>query len=226
MAAALSVEETRVLLHEIPAAYDVQLIDVLLTACAITFLRRTPLHSLSILVLQQNRNVGFEGIDLSRTIGNFYTSYPFILNDGQDLSSATEAEALRRVAEQRRRIPNGGSTWHWVSYYSNEPFVNWQDNLKIQKNVILNYLGQVNQPGGQAQGSLFRPIPRAPSKETPSHVYDVANIVPHTCTPMIDGDRLKVKWTYFSALHEQATIEGLLQEYISILKSLIQGWSE
>lgn len=226
MAAALSVEETRVLLHEIPAAYDVQLIDVLLTACAITFLRRTPLHSLSILVLQQNRNVGFEGIDLSRTIGNFYTSYPFILNDGQDLSSATEAEALRRVAEQRRRIPNGGSTWHWVSYYSNEPFVNWQDNLKIQKNVILNYLGQVNQPGGQAQGSLFRPIPRAPSKETPSHVYDVANIVPHTCTPMLDGDRLKVKWTYFSALHEQATIEGLLQEYISILKSLIQGWSE
>lgn len=216
----LSTEETRALLFKVPAAYSVDMLDVLLTACVLTFARCAQLQPLLVLINHHGRNSIFDDMDVSRTVGNFYTSFPLLLDIDLELSKTNPEKVLKLVAEQRARVPNDGTTWPWISYYSSEPMIGWQDNIKIVKNVNVNYLGHVT-PNAQEQVGMFRQVYKPPDKAA-MHLYDVTAMTPHTCTSMIEADQFKINWKYFSGLHEQYTIKDLLQEYLAVLQSFIR----
>lgn len=92
----LSVEETSVLLREIPK-YDARIIDALLTALGETFARWSGERLLSVMFVSHGREALFADVDLSRTIGYFATHHPLFL----DLRQASNlADVLRLVREQ------------------------------------------------------------------------------------------------------------------------------
>ncbi|MCZ0903621.1 condensation domain-containing protein, partial [Microcoleus sp. HI-ES] len=77
---ALSVEETKLLLQEVPAAYRTQINDVLLTALGQAFAHWTGNNSLLLDLEGHGREDIFEAVDLSRTLGWFTAVFPVLLN--------------------------------------------------------------------------------------------------------------------------------------------------
>jgi non-ribosomal peptide synthase protein (TIGR01720 family) len=209
----LSVDETQALLSSIADIDALSVMDALLTACVVAYAKCTRLKVLAIAVLHNGRNAIVEGLDLLRTVGNLYTSYPLLLDVSSDLFQDCPEQALRSVAEHKARIPNEGITWGWLSYYCMDKWAfNW--------NVIFNYLGQVK-PNMPSQQQLFREIQRE-SNKSETKPYKLTDVAPHTCSPVIQDGQLKVTWEYFSALDDKSSIERLLQEYLSTLRSLIK----
>jgi non-ribosomal peptide synthase protein (TIGR01720 family) len=217
----LDAEETQTLLFKVPAAFKVRLWDVLIAACVVTYARYAQLQPLLILVIHHGRGLTFDGLDLFRTVGNLYTSYPLLLDIDLDLSLETPTQVLKLVAEERMRVPHGGAAWHWVSYHSTEKFIALHDNMQITPNVVFNYLGEMKEDT-QAQSQMFREIQK-PVGKAPTHLYDVTGKSPHTCETLIEAGRFKVNWEYFSARDEQATIERLIREYLAVLRAMIKA---
>lgn len=215
----LNPDETQALSFKVPAAYNIRLPDVLLTACILAYARYIQLQPLFMLVLHHGRKPTLEGIDLLRTVGNIYTPYPLVLDTDLDLSMANLEEVLRLVAEQRARVPNEGVTWQWISYFSNEKFISLQDNMKIVPNIVFNHLGEFK-ASTQAQPQMFRQVNKL-DEIAPSYTYSVTGKSPYTCKTVIADGQFKINWEYYSALSEQSTVEKMVQEYLTILRSFI-----
>ncbi|MFM7367945.1 MAG: condensation domain-containing protein, partial [Sphaerospermopsis kisseleviana] len=101
---ALNEEQTRALLQDVPAAYNTQINDVLLTALVQSFAQWTGENSLLIDLEGHGREDLFEDVDLSRTVGWFTTLFPV----GLAIQENQPGEALKSVKEQLRSIPNRG----------------------------------------------------------------------------------------------------------------------
>lgn len=216
----LNEDETHILLSKAPASYHAQILDLLLTACVVAFARCAGLQPLLIMAFHHGRNSISESFDFSRTVGNFYTSYPLLLDVTLDMDSSHPAEVLKHVIAQRERLPHSGTTWPWVSYYTNEPVIGWQDNIKIVKNVIINYLGNLT-TGVQPEMGLFGRISKPSQEETGLRAYDVRAMTPHDCVIFIEYGQLKINWQYYPNIHKESTIENLLEEYLRVLRLFI-----
>ncbi len=213
----LSADETQVLLKKVPAACNAQLLDVLLTACILTYAQYTSLKVFALGILYHGRNLTLDGIDLHRSVGNFYAPYPLFFDIAQVLDLKAPEKVLELVAEKRAQVPHGGSTWLWISYYSTDKVAPWGKKVS---NAVFNYLGQ-NTLEIQNKSGMFRNLYK-PAETTIERLYAVTGATPHTCTPSVDGDQFKVNWEYYSALDDRATIDRLTQKYLAVLRSLIE----
>ncbi|MEQ8997813.1 MAG: amino acid adenylation domain-containing protein [Coleofasciculus sp. B1-GNL1-01] len=208
---ALSKEETQALLQEVPAAYQTQINDVLLTALVQAFAQWTGVYSLLIDLEGHGREEIFDDVDLSRTVGWFTTIFPVLLDIEE---SASPGDALKTIKEQLRSIPNRGIGYGVLRYLKGEETTSWQH--QPQAEIAFNYLGQTDQVFQES--SLFVPA-REPSGQalslrgSRSHLLDINGIVA--------GGQLRLDWTYSEAIHQRATIENLAQSFIEALRSLI-----
>jgi non-ribosomal peptide synthase protein (TIGR01720 family) len=209
----LTQEETHALLSEVPAAYRTQINDALMTALA---------HALGcwakparVLVEMEGhgREDVLEGVDLSRSIGWFTTSFPVALELG---SRGDIGEDLRRVKEQLRSIPQRGLGYGLLRYMAEG-----DDGMKMLREAIrpdasFNYLGQLDQ--GLDESSDFRLAqestgPTHSPRATRSHLLEIeASII---------GGQLQVVWSYSENLHRRQTVERLGLDYIDSLRKLI-----
>jgi amino acid adenylation domain-containing protein/non-ribosomal peptide synthase protein (TIGR01720 family) len=188
----LSAEETRALLHDVPAVYGTQINDVLLTALAQAFAQWTGAPELAIHLEGHGREPLFEDIDLSRTIGWFTTIYPVRL----ELSTDHPGEALKSIKEQLRAIPNRGVGYGLLGLKAPQP------------DVGFNYLGQV--AGDLAPESSG--APRSPF-QTRNHLIEIDASVTH--------GKLHIDWAYSENHHRRSTIERVAAAYLASLWSLI-----
>jgi hypothetical protein len=101
----LSQEETQALLQDVPAAYQTQINDVLLTALVQAVKQWTGESLLLVDLEGHGREEIFEDVDLSRTVGWFTTLFPVLLDIG---AASSLADALKTVKEQLRNVPNRG----------------------------------------------------------------------------------------------------------------------
>jgi non-ribosomal peptide synthase protein (TIGR01720 family) len=216
----LTHEETRMLLSTVPSFCQVQLLDVLLTACVITYVKYAQLNPTVITVLHHGRNPWLDELDLLRTVGNIYTSYPFLVDVGVEMAISTPRKTLELIANQRARIPNQGCTWHWVAYYSMGERSPLREYWEKPGHVAFNYLGQTNLNSLQ-EPQFFREVPKRTEATSAPESYQIENRAPHTCSVLIENGQLKVTWEYFSQLDDKATITGLLQTYLAVLRQLI-----
>jgi NRPS condensation-like uncharacterized protein len=113
----LDIEETRVLLQEVPKAYNTQINDVLLTALVQAFKEWTGQRYLLVDLEGHGREAIFEDVDLSRTVGWFTTIFPVLLNLGK---VSEPGEVLKSIKEQLRRIPNNGIGYGLLRYLSKD----------------------------------------------------------------------------------------------------------
>ncbi|WDD36594.1 amino acid adenylation domain-containing protein (plasmid) [Nostoc sp. UHCC 0926] len=217
---ALSEEETQSLLREIPAAYQTQINDILLTALVQAFEqwmgKRTAKESRKHLLLVDLEGHGreeiFEDVDLSRTVGWFTTIFPVLL-DIEENSSSTET--LEMVKKQLRSIPNRGIGYGVLRYLSDETAKPLKLHLP-KAEIRLNYLGQSDQVfSGSA---LFAPAQESSGESRSlrgnrSYLIDMIAI--------IAGGQLRLDCIYSKAVHHRVTIESLVESFTAALRELI-----
>jgi amino acid adenylation domain-containing protein/non-ribosomal peptide synthase protein (TIGR01720 family) len=210
---ALSVEQTRSLLQEVPHAYNTQINDVLLTALVQIFAEWIGERSLLVDLEGHGREELFEDVDLSRTVGWFTTIFPVLLELGK---VSHTGEALKSVKEQLHRTPNRGIGYGLLRYLSQDATMRFKLQGFPQAEVSFNYLGQLDQvlskPPvlGLAKESSGPEHSRLGSR---SHLLDVNGFV-------AEG-RLQLDWTYSKNVHQRATVERLAQGFMEALQSLI-----
>ena len=184
----LSPEETRGLLQEVPAAYNTQINDVLLTALVQSFSQWTGTRSLLIDLEGHGREEIFADVDLSRTVGWFTTSFPVMLSLGEADDSI---EALRSIKEQLRSVPNNGIGYGLLRHLSGVAEIVEPLCALPQPEINFNYLGQLDQI--QRGSSLFglagesTGAERDPQGGRPHLLEIVGSVV---------GGCLQVEWLY------------------------------
>lgn len=210
----LSVEETQVLLQQVPAVYRTQTDEVLLAAIVQAFARWTGVSSLLIDLERSGRDVIFNDVDLSRTIGWFTTIFPVLLSLGEDANNP--GEALKALKEQLRRIPGEGIGYGVLRYLSEDATLTEKLRTLPPAEVVFLYLGQFEE--SLPQSSLFKL-----TREFSGSERSLRGIRPHLLqvTGLIDRGQLQVNWTYSENVHRRTTVEHLAQNFVETLRSLL-----
>lgn len=214
---ALSQEETRVLLQEVPKVYNTRINDVLLTALIKTFSRWTGKSELLIDLEGHGREDIFEGVNLSRTVGWFTSIFPVLLSLSADVSLG---EVLKSIKEQLRTIPKQGIGYGVLRYLSDRQEIIEQMRELPQAEISFNYFGQFDQvlpekPGVTPLLRLTQDFPgvsRSP-QALRRHLLDINGFV-------ADG-QLRLEWTYSQNIYKRMTVENLAQSYLEQVRSLI-----
>ena len=209
----LTQEETQALLQEVPAAYQTQINDVLLTALVLAWQQQTGNSSLMVDLESHGREDIFSDVNLSRTTGWFTSIFPVGLNLQADVEVGN---ALKIVKEKLRAIPNGGIGYGLLRYLGDEETVSQLQELP-KSDIRFNYLGQFD--GNLQPSSLFKPASESRGigrslKGTRFYPLDIGGSV--------SGGKLQLNWTYSSAIHHQNTIANLAECYVEKLRKIIQ----
>ncbi|MCB8753035.1 non-ribosomal peptide synthetase [Planktothrix agardhii] len=206
-------EQTRLLLQEVPQAYNTQINDILLTALVQAFGHWTGSYQLLLDMEGHGRENVIESVNLSRTVGWFTSIFPvFLTLENLD----HPGECLKSIKEQLRQIPNRGFDYG-IGYYLNSDLT-IQSPLKNypKAQVSFNYLGQftsyqIGEMGWklsqESSGSIHSPLGQR------SHLIAIHGIV-------VDG-QLDMEWQYSENFHHQTTIENLADAYRDSLETLI-----
>jgi non-ribosomal peptide synthase protein (TIGR01720 family) len=209
---ALSEEETRALLQEVPAVYRTQINDVLLAALAEAFERWTGSRSLLIDLEGHGREEVVPGIDLSRTVGWFTTRFPVLL----ELSECEgPGERLVAVKEQLRAIPQRGIGYGILRYLGAREKAADRWKALPEPAVSFNYLGQFDQV--LPADSVLRLLPSVGSTLSSRDRRRTLLAV----EGKVLGGCLRFAWIYSENLHRRATIERLADGFERALRALL-----
>ncbi|MET0497202.1 MAG: amino acid adenylation domain-containing protein [Steroidobacteraceae bacterium] len=141
--------QTQAMLKDAPAAYRTQVNDLLLTALGRAFARWTGQAQVLVDVEGHGREDVFENIDLSRTVGWFTSVYPVLLD-----AQGTPGEALKRVKQMLREVPNKGLGYGVFKYLGTT-----EQRAALSGGVVpqvsFNYLGQLD--GTFDETALWQP---------------------------------------------------------------------
>jgi amino acid adenylation domain-containing protein/non-ribosomal peptide synthase protein (TIGR01720 family) len=209
---ALDEDATRALLQSVPAVYNTQINDVLLTALARGWTKWTRSRTLYTNLEGHGRENLFEDMDVSRTVGWFTSIFPVRL----DLHDAGEdwqpGEALKSVKEQLRRIPQRGVGYGILRYLSGDSAL----KSRPEPAMLFNYMGQFDRAvagskllrfAGESSGPWHSP------KQKRRHVLEINSLVMN--------DRMEFEFTYSPALHDQRKIRQFADGFLNALKEVI-----
>jgi amino acid adenylation domain-containing protein/non-ribosomal peptide synthase protein (TIGR01720 family) len=201
--------ETQALLQQVPAKYNTQINDVLLTALIQAFTAWTKERTLLVNLEGHGREEIISGIDLSRTVGWFTTIFPVLLDLGD---TASIGDVLKSIKEQLRNIPNRGIGYGILRYLNR----NLPINDHPQAEVCFNYLGQFDRVLPDA--SLFSIAPES-NNATRSPLGDRPYLI--DINGLIAEGKLQLNWAYSREIYQKTTILNLVQRAIAALKNII-----
>ncbi|MDJ0580938.1 non-ribosomal peptide synthetase [Crocosphaera sp.] len=213
---ALTPEETDTLLKEVPAAYNTQINEILLTALVLTFEQWTKHKSLRLDLEGHGREDLFEEIDLSRTVGWLTSIFPVNLSLGKQ-GTNNPGEAIKEIKEQLRQIPQKGIGYGILRYLSSDDKIKQSLKQIPQPQVSFNYLGQVDNIINSPPILKFATEPSGllhSEEGQRKHLIDINSIIME--------EQLKITWTYSKNLHHPETIEKLALNYLENLQFLIK----
>ncbi len=211
---ALTTDETNDLLQRVPAAYQTQVNDALLSALLLTFAEQTGTHSLAFDLEGHGREDLYEDVDLSRTVGWFTTVFPLRLSL---LGGADVGKVLISVKEQLRRVPRKGLSYGLLRYLSQDRAVREQLTRLPQTQITFNYMGQFDH---RLSGySLFQAAPESVGMERNPHdkrryLLDINS--------MVEQGQLTVKWSYSKNCFGLETVRNLADSFIQNLRAIIE----
>ncbi|MCP1646315.1 amino acid adenylation domain-containing protein/non-ribosomal peptide synthase protein (TIGR01720 family) [Pseudomonas citronellolis] len=205
----LDAEATRRLLQEAPAAYRTQVNDLLLTALARVICRWTGQPETAVLLEGHGRETLFDDIDLSRTVGWFTSVFPLRLSPAGE-----PGEALKRVKEQLRAVPNKGLGFGLLRHREGE--------IELaglaQPRITFNYLGQFDASFAAAQDALFVPSGEAAGADQ-SPDAPMANWL--ALNGRVYGGQLRIDWSFSGERFAEADIQALADAYAEELRVLL-----
>ncbi|MCH9647814.1 MAG: amino acid adenylation domain-containing protein, partial [Deltaproteobacteria bacterium] len=215
----LTAEETSTLLRRLPRALDGSVEEALLAALAQSVGPWAGLESLLVESESHGRELPQTGdggaeIDLGRTVGWMTAVYPL------HLPVVAEPAAALEAAKQARIVASGA--WGTLGY-SLLRYLHPDEEIRRQMaegpaaQLSFNYLGQLDRE--EAAEGLFRLTaadtgPARSPRTGRRHLLEV--------NASVREGQLGVHWTFSQTLHEQATVDGLAQSYLSALRSLLE----
>ncbi len=206
----LNQAETIALLQQVPAVYQTQVNDVLLTALTKTFAEWTGEQTLLVNLEGHGREDIFSDVDLSRTVGWFTTVFPVLLS----LENTFNVDdALKAIKEQLRKIPNRGFDYGVLRYLCSDTIETLAAMPPAQ--VCFNYLGQFDQV---LQSSLFTIAPES-SGITRSPLGNRRYLL--EINGFVTGGCLQLDWTYSAEIHKHATVSSLAKNFVQALREII-----
>ncbi len=210
----LSSEQTTDLLNNISQAYNIKINDVLLTALALTLTKWTGQSDILVDLETHGREAINENFDLSRTIGWFSSLYPIALHIPQTVDIG---EIIKSVKEQLRCIPRNGFDYVVLRYLSKNATIRQKLQDLPQAQISFNYLGQLEQI---VQNQLFLGI----ATQKTAYCHDNANQRAYLIdfNLVIIDKKLNITCSYSSAFFQTATMQQLLQNYLTQLQILIE----
>jgi non-ribosomal peptide synthase protein (TIGR01720 family) len=209
----LSVEETQVLLQEVPAAYGTEINDALLTALAQAFAQWTGSATLLVDLEGHGRETLFEGVDLSRTVGWFTALFPAVLKLG---GPGWPGETLMEVKEHLRRVPNRGIGYGLLRHLSKDEQVVKRLRALPRAEVSFNYLGQFDQVLTETSAFELARESRGPERSLRGRRTHLLSI-----NGGILGGQLRMEWIYSEAMHRRETVEWVAEVFIEALREII-----
>jgi amino acid adenylation domain-containing protein/non-ribosomal peptide synthase protein (TIGR01720 family) len=206
----LNAEETGSLLQQVPAAYNTQINDVLLTAFARAWSIWSGGCALFTNLEGHGRENLFDDVDLSRTVGWFTSIFPVFLELHQNGNEWQPGEALKSVKEQLRRIPQHGIGYGIMRYLGEATELTGRPEPRI----VFNYLGQFDQV--LAESRIFR---FAQEDTGPWHSMNQRRRHSLELNAMVRNGCLEVAWTCDREL--QSAIGVLSGEFVTALHEII-----
>jgi non-ribosomal peptide synthase protein (TIGR01720 family) len=215
----LDEEETRTLLEGLPSIYLTEINDALLTAVALALTRWATTRSVLIDLEGHGREEISEDLDLSRTVGWFTTVYPVLLEPGD---GSDPAQAMLRIKDQLRRVPQRGLGYGLLRYLGDEPTAAALAALP-RPQVIFNYQGRLGERREEEEPAVFSLAAETKGSSLPPeaprpYLLEVGGAVAQ--------GRLRLGWRYSIHVYRAASIERLAEELRRALRALIASCRE
>lgn len=217
----LTRDETKVLLQKVPATYDTQINDVLLTALVHSTSKWTGESKLLVELEGHGREEVIKDVGVSRTIGWFTSIFPVVLEAG---SNRADGATLKTVKAQLQNIPNHGIGYGLLRYTRGDADLTRRLKALPQAEIQFNYLGQFDQMF--TGSSMFEEAPEPPGAF--ARVASPMQPRPYLLEilGMVVNDELRMTWLYSENMHKRSTIESLASDFIKCLRTLISDSSE
>lgn len=208
----LDKRETQQLLREASKAYNTQINDLLLTGLARTFGGWIDTQSVQIDLEGHGREQEAVNLDVSRTVGWFTTTFPFLL---QCDVSADLGSSIKSIKEQLRSIPGQGIGYGLLRYLAEDGDDGRGLGRGSHSKVSFNYLGQFDQT--LSEGLMFRLESGGGMPHDPGAIrcYELE------INCWVVSGQLEIHWTYSEELHLRSTVEALSMKYVEELRRLI-----
>jgi non-ribosomal peptide synthase protein (TIGR01720 family) len=210
----LEEDQTQDLLRLLPAVFGTQVNEVLLTALADTIQHWSQSGLVRLALEGHGREDLKEGVDHSRTIGWFTSTFPVLLDTS---SCVSLEERLEAVKTQLRQVPNRGIGYGILRYLSCDPESQRALSATPEFDLEFNYLGQIPLSDSEEW------VPIALAKESAGPEHSPTNLRPAKLivTAITSGNELAVHWNFSRNLHRQETIERLAAHYLNCLRCLV-----
>ncbi|MGL4697489.1 amino acid adenylation domain-containing protein [Enterococcus larvae] len=133
--------ETEKLLKKSGQAFNTEINDLLLTALGLSINTWQDLNSIVINLEGHGREEIINELDVTRTVGWFTSVFPILLTVRKE---ETLSEAIKRVKEELRQVPNKGVGYQILRYLDSEEK---RAALYVKPDITFNYLGQLDIEG-------------------------------------------------------------------------------
>jgi myxalamid-type polyketide synthase MxaE and MxaD len=212
----MTIEESQTLLQTLPAAFDVQITDILLSALLQAVSAWSSSETLYFETQRHGRDELLAGVDLSRTVCWANTIYPVLLRRHEQHGSP--GESLRHVKKQLRRIPNSGLGFGLLRYLNQKPAIRQQLTALPEPEIKFIYHGHLTDSSTN-QSSSFQiakestGINFGPQNHARARLYVYGYLI---------AKQLKVELVYSKNLFKRSTMEELGQQIAKQLRRLIE----
>ena len=206
----LDADRTRQLLRQAPAAYRTQVNDLLLTALARAWQRWSGQAAVHVELEGHGREEEWiTGVDLSRTVGWFTSTYPLRLQAPGEVG-----DSIKAIKEHLRQVPNRGIGFGVLAWLS--PHGEALRALPAPR-ITFNYLGQFDRSFGE--GALLRPAAESSGRNMdpdapPGNWLSINGSI-------IDGS-LRLAWSFAPQWFSAPQVQGLADAWQVELHAVIE----
>src|SRR5262249_9134874 len=202
------------LIRDLPAAGGATAEEAVLAAFATAVAKWCGGDRVLVELEGHGRQALFDDVDLSHTVGWFTSIYPV----APWAPPGREPEAVpRSIRAQLRAVPDRGIGYGLLRYLS--PDAELRESLAClpEPEIVLNYTGHGSIGGGVRQRFSLPPqgLGGDSDPDRPRPRLLQVTIGAH-------GDQLHAHWGYSGAVHDEATITALAEDFIAELSDIVR----
>jgi len=213
----LSGEETEVLVREVMKEYGSEMQEVLVGGLVESVLEWSGGRGVKVEMEGHGREEEVVGGELTRSVGWYTLVYPVWM---EREAGEWPRRQMQRVAEQMRRVPQGGIGYGILRYLNAGSEIARELSQAEEPEIYFNYLGQFDEakkPDRQFLLSEAEHGPRHSPYDLREYTFEI------NC--WISRGRFQSEWAYSRNLHRADTVERLAQSYLDVLRQIIASVS-